>query len=443
MAWAPSGGAQTRDKDSGPSLLFGGAVQPRKPPIRLDPVLPRGEPRSDFGAAPPEDTTCSLKRPVCVSSSFGPGALARMERAYEEQVYGLSLSRGSYSFQFPLHLKKSASALSVQVIRVPSRGFDRGSAWCQSAHAGPSQARRCVAEALVASKAPAVASWLRGGWAAGLAAELGAAPEVREALQQSAAEPQVGVLTSSRAYHDPRVERLSSAPSLRPVSVLRSARFFAYLDRRSEAPLFHAGYLSLLLAASRSGAGAPRWDAEPDLMDVVAATLEGDASAIAGLLDDFAAFSWHDPLAPFRAGVATPFPGMVDWDVAGESLPRSLVLPRAMEPTGSSYVRLTLSSEQRNRLIAMQTHCESPVSYVWSVTRLDEQGRELARLPIGYKERGTSVEARVEPMEGVSQLIFIGTNVGGVDLAHPFDPDHEPHEAHGCRIYLSVLDDEN
>jgi hypothetical protein len=33
----------------------------------------------------------------------------------------------------------------------------------------------------------------------------------------------------------------------------------------------------------------------------------------------------------------------------------------------------------------------------------------------------------------------VGTNLGGVDLAHPFDPDFEPFEPHGFTVYLAEL----
>jgi hypothetical protein len=418
-------------------LLFGGAIQPRKAPIRLDPVLPRGEVRGYPVDAAPSKRLCSLVRPVCVDEAFGRVGLNLLTQAYEEHIYGLSLPAPLATEEHPLFYEQTSDReLRGRADPIASRGFDRAQPSCGASVLNISHARRCVVEAALLSRAPAGASWLRRGYGAYLSAELGAAPEVHEGLIAAAAEPQVGILSSTLRYEDARTDQVKT------VSQLRSARFFAHLDERSHAPLGHAGFLALLLGATETRTGSPRWEAEPDLMDVIAATLEGDVSAIARFVDDFARYSYLHPVAPFPrpANSDQALSGMVDWVVEGATLPRSLVLSRPIEPTGSAYVKLHLSEQQRHKLIAVQTHCESPVSYVWSVLRLDEKGNRVGSIPIGYKERGTSVEARVEPMEGVRTLVFVGTNMGGVDVAHPFDPDHEPHEAHGCRLYLSVLE---
>ncbi len=437
LVLSPCRSVQATERDSGPSLLFGGAVQPRKPPIRLDPVLPRGERRDVLPELGTLKLLCSSVRPVCVDRSFGSKGLAALVAAYEEYTYGASLPAPHAGFERPLIFARGEGQLQVNFELEQSRGFDRGRARCHAARISPSLSRRCVSEAALGSLAPAGASWLRSGQAAQWSSEMGAAPEVSEAVRRAAFEPQVGILTSTRRYRDPRNGRAVS------ISGLRSARFFSYLDKRSDAPLGHAGFLSLILGATKTEPGAVRFEAEPDLMDVLSATLGGNASDLARLFDDFARFSFFEPIAPYQlsSNDSTLRNEMVDWRIDGASLPRSLILSRAIEPTGSAYVILALTSAQRRKTVAMQTHCESPVSYVWSVVRLDGQGEAMSTLHVGYKERGTSVEARVSPQEGTTRLVFVGTNMGGVDMAHPFDPDHEPHEAHGCRLYLSVLPD--
>jgi hypothetical protein len=56
-----------------------------------------------------------------------------------------------------------------------------------------------------------------------------------------------------------------------------------------------------------------------------------------------------------------------------------------------------------------------------------------------FVERGTSIEQNLADLEGVQALMVVGTNLGGVDLAHPFDPDLSPFEPHGCTVYLTKL----
>lgn len=430
--------AAATDKKDGPSLLFGGAIQVRKPPIRLDPVLPRGQIR-DLTAPPPTVTLCSLKRPVCVDRVAGAVALELLVRAYEELTYGLALTPPRANFEQPLTWVPQQEELSVRQLHLPGRGFDRAGAFCWGGALNLGSARRCVIEAAVIGQSPATASWLRSGYAAGLALELGEAPEIRQTRDQTIARPEVGILTSTRQIEDRNTQAVVS------ISALRSLKFFSFLDQRSDAPLGQVGFLSLGLGATHSPAGAVRYDAEPDLMDVLSATVNGDPAALARFFDDYAQYSFFQAQGAGRSRFAGnrshhgAWSEVVDWVIDGASLPRSLILSRPMEPTGSAYVQLDLSDDQKKSLIVVQTSCEAPVSYVWSVVRLDAQGNRLGSLPIGYLERGTSVEARVEPVTGVAHLIFVGTNMGGVDIAHPFDPDHEPHEAHGCRVYLSVL----
>lgn len=422
--------ALATNKNDRPGVLFGGAIQVRKPPIRLDPVLPRGQMRV-LRELPASSRLCSLKRPVCVERSSGAEGLALLTRAYEELTYGLALTPPRANFERPLTWFPSVDELSVRQLHLPGRGFDRASAFCLGGALNLGSARRCVIEAAVIGQSPATASWLRSGYAASLALELGDAPEIQQTRDQAFAHTEVGILTSTQ-----HIEDRTTGASV-SISPLRSFHFFDFLDRRSDAALGEVGFYALGLGATHSAPGAARYDAEPDLMDVLSATVNGDPAKLAHFFSDFAHYLF------FQAATQRPQRGawskVVDWVVEGKTLPRSLILSRPLEPTGSAYVQLNLSAEQQQSVIAIQTSCEAPVSYVWSILRLDAEGNKLGSVPVGYLERGTSVEARVEPLAGTVHLVFVGTNMGGVDIAHPFDPDHEPHEAHGCRVYLSVL----
>jgi hypothetical protein len=360
---------------------------------------------------------------------FGRAGLDVLQRAYEEHRYGLSLPAPRADEQQPLVFSWEEGAVAVVAQDVPGRGYDRAAARCSGAELNVSAARRCVMEAAVIAHSPATASWLRAGLGAHVALELGAAPDVQAGLRAAGEQPQLGVLTSTPAAQDGPSGTTRAAPPF------RSARFFSFLSERSTAGPGHAGFLALTLGPSSTLAGASRYEAEPDIMDVLSATVGHESGALARFLDDYARYSFVDVALH---GGPTPASGRVEWEVDGATLPRSLALPRPIEPSGSSFVRLKLTVEQQKRTIAVQTRCEAPVSYVWSVLRFGHQ-KQLTTLPIGYLERGTDYEARVEPMEGVTELVIVGTNLGGVDLAHPFDPDHGPHESHACQVYLNVL----
>ena len=97
----------------------------------------------------------------------------------------------------------------------------------------------------------------------------------------------------------------------------------------------------------------------------------------------------------------------------------------------------------RKNVFGFRASCETPVSYVWSVTRLGAGDAALSTVPITFQERNPDASGRVLPVEGLEALLVVGTNLGGVALTHPFDPDHEPHEAHGCRLSINVVPEDD
>ncbi len=414
-------------------LLLGGGVEVSKIPVLLDPVLPVGSIRP---TAPPllKEVRCSLTRPVCVGveeESGTPAEAARqkaalevLEEAYELSVFGAALGRPRATFADPLVWTPSSSLpLRVERELVSGRGFDAGRAWCRGGPPHAHNALRCVSEATLFALAPAATSHLASGLAV---SQQVLSPERDAAAQQSYRHPEVGVLTASREARDFRTDESIS------VSGFRSLRFFDYLERRSNHGFGEASFLSLALAATRTAPGALRFDSEPDLMEVLLATHRGSRGDVARLFDDFA--QWSFRVAEEYRVVPEP-----SWVIDGSSLPRSLAFPEAIEPTGSVYLRLSLTPEQAAQALAFRMFCEAPVSYVWSVARLSGSGEEINRVPVAYQQTASSAETTVEPFAGTRFLLVAGTNMGGVDLAHPFDPDHGPHEAHGCRISISVL----
>ena len=53
-----------------------------------------------------------------------------------------------------------------------------------------------------------------------------------------------------------------------------------------------------------------------------------------------------------------------------------------------------------------------------------------------FQERANSADARVLRLDGAKAIIIAGVNLGGVELAHPFDPDIQPFEPAACTVYL-------
>lgn len=423
LALALLSGGLKAGPDQARPLLLGGGTTVSKIPVLLDPVLPVGALRP-AGFPLLKDLRCSLARPVCVSEEAGTRALSLLESAYEKVAFGSDLGRLRATYQEPLVWQPSSvAALEVERDLLPSRGFDRGRAFCRGGAAHAETALLCVSEATLYSLAPAATSHL----VSGLALSQQTLSPTRDAAgAASLTRPSAGVLTNSAGVTDFRTDALTG------VSRSRSVRFFDYLEGRSVHGLGEASFLSLALAATRTEPGALRFDSEPDVMEVLFATHDGNRPDVARLFDDFAQQS-------VRSAATYGAEFEPTWTLSGDSLPRTVAFPDAIEPTGSVYLRLDLTEEQATAKFAFRMYCEAPVSYVWSVARLDERGEELKRVLVTFQETASSAETTVEPLPRTRALLLSGTNMGGVDVAHPFDPDHGPHEAHGCRAAVSVL----
>ncbi len=415
-------------------LLLGGPLHEEKEKIPLDPRLPVGRLRSQSGQLLLKNMLCSLRRPVCVAEESSAhrregqlgGARRLLEQAYEEVVVGADLPGSLATFGEPLVWKlESGQRLHTEAQLKIRRGYDRGAAHCVGGDLTIESARRCVLEASLLGRAPATASWLAAGWAAEGARELGSAARSETEIASSFRDPQAGVLTSS-------VASPGRSDNQRAVSPLRSARFFGYLAARSGGSVIETGFLALSLAATQTPRGASRFLAEPDLADVVRATHQYNRAGVARFYDDFAQWSFFDQRER-SASLA------IDWEIDADTLPRSVAFSTPIEPTGSVYAIIALSETTRHEVMGFRTRCETPVSYVWSVTRLDANGQEISKFPLTFQERNPDASGRVLPVAGMESLLVVGTNVGGVALTHPFDPDHEPHEAHGCRLTINVV----
>ncbi len=128
-----------------------------------------------------------------------------------------------------------------------------------------------------------------------------------------------------------------------------------------------------------------------------------------------------------------------DWSLPLSSLPRRVASQHPIFPTGSIYVWLDLDQPVQGETLAFQAEWEAPVSFQWTLVRVDAAGHELSRIDAPYQQRGTKVEQQLVNLEGAAGVMVVGVNLGGVDLAHPFDPDIAPAEPHECTVYLTKL----
>jgi hypothetical protein len=429
------------------SAELGLPAPPQRALVELDPWLPTGSELAARIERPRGAVRgCSFRAPVCVHR--GPGvsdpsaraALAALEAAYARVVHALALpaplpDRDGGGPELDLYLRGGPGAsLEVEHAAIATTRFDQAPAFCVMSDDEPAlfarDATLCLGEAIAfrldASATPhvrrAYATHLW--WITGQPTSLDA-----QAVDDLQANPQLAVVARERtAYTE------------------GAALLFEHLD--SSRGSAHAGVLATALIAASTEKTAPglwSWDNEPDVMDVLRHTAGGDPRSIADLIADFAVgrafvgdrddggrivqLQWLADLARVR----------FDWVLPFSSLPRRVAPLFALEPTGSLYLWLELDRVEAGSNLGFRAEWEPPVAFRWTLVRVGSDGRELGRVHPAFQERATSVEQTLVNLEGAAGILVVGTNLGGVDLKHPFDPDVAPYEPHACTVTLSRI----
>lgn len=427
-------------------FLFGGGSLPKKAPTQTDPWLPTGARVISPVERPAqrEPPGCSFSVPVCVHR--GPGvtearaseALAGLERAYERLVRVLRLPAPASdagqggSDALDLYLDASPTRLGVGAEPFATLRFDRAAAFCVMGAFGDVQreAALCLGEAIALALDPAETPHLRRGYAAHLWS-LTAAPSSAdlEAIDDVQANPERAIATRE------------SGPTSEGAALL-----FEYLD--ASRGVGHTGTLATSLMSIAVDKTEPRallWDNSTDVFDALRRSLEDRPRDAALLFADFAvsrAFlgarddGAHLPALEWAGAFGRP---RFDWSLKLSSLPRRVASLRPIEPTGVMYVWLELDQDLGEKELGFQAEWESPVSFQWALVAVDQEGQELKRIYAPFVERGTQVEQSLSDLKGARGLLIAGTNLGGISLAHPFDPDYAPFEPHACTVYLTKL----
>jgi hypothetical protein len=222
--------------------------------------------------------------------------------------------------------------------------------------------------------------------------------------------------------------------------------FFHYLDKRLGAAEPGALPAALVqLSRSRTAAGQPDWNNEPDAIDVLRQAFDDSQESFDDFLLSFAverAFlgsrdngRHNAELSWLRDAGRVRF----DWVLKSSSLPRRVAPRRPLEPFGAAYSWLELDGLTLGKTLAFRANWEAPSSFRWTLVSIDAKGDVLKRFDLPYVQNATSAERTIEDHDGAIGLLIVGLNLGGVDLAHPFDPDHEPFEPHGFTIYLAEI----
>lgn len=360
---------------------------------------------------------CSPTRPVCVEGSepaLVTRALGWLTEAYETTVLGnQGPSWALDRLGEPMVWRLGHGALTFEITRAAQLGFDRGRTLCAGGEVTRSTALACAAGSSLGRIAPATTPALLRGAADYLA--LTYAPDEPRPPVRAPIEPERGLLGDATEPADPLLfDRVAAKATIgRSVTAV---------------------WLGFVLAATRSEPGAARMNAEPDFFDVLGRTLGERDPHLAQFFDDLAVLRFGQ-LGPLGTSSEQP---EVAWEVDASTLPRNLVLPRPLLPTGSAYVLVHLDPATRRAGLALRTFCENGSRYVWSMARLDERGAIQSRVPVPGRQSATSAEGVLYELDGTHDVVIIGTSLGG-SPGRELDPDDAPHPAHSCEVVLNRL----
>ncbi len=434
-----------------PGLIFGGRLGP--PPKRadtpVDPSLPTGPMRPERLERPgmAADRACSFDVPVClhrgrdVSEGTATRALEAVELAYRRLVLAMGLTPpardggagGTDALDVYLEANIDAPALRVGHAPVPHVGFDSGAAFCVLGPQAPDELARsltmCVAEAITWRLDASETPHARRAYAAHIWHLVGTPTNSDyQAIDDFQANPQRAVAASA----------LGNAAG--------AAVLFDWMDRSASATTPGAlGAAMFSLSAGSTPPDAPSWRNEPDLFDIVRHSHNENYGKVADTLGRFAAAramfgSRDDGQGLPEVGWSGSF-GRVrfDWSIPFSTLPRRVASYRPIEPTGSIYIHVNLDKVPEKAELGFRAEWEPPVSFKWTMLRLDSSGQLIGNVDVKFEERARIAERTVVDLKAGGALIIVGLNMGGVALAHPFDPDVAPFEPHACTVYLAKL----
>jgi hypothetical protein len=443
----PPAGAAKPKRD--PPLLFGGPSNKTKPKAPLDPRLPTGaslpatEPRPEVTAS-----RCSFTRPVCVHATSGAvqaslaDALRALEQAYERIVLSLRLpaplsdsgAGGTDALDWYLGAAP-AELTAVPEALLPGR-MDSAPVFCRSGPASgvllDRQAALCVGEALASTL------------------DAGESPSTRHAfalelwwITGSKTTLDVQAIDDAQRYP---TESLAEDREPGQASVGRFALLLEMLETTRSAA--SPGVLSasmLSAAASRTPAAASAFDDEPDVFDVLRHSVDEELPRYADLMVDFAlrrALSGDRddgtrlPSLAFAGAFARP---NFDWVIPFSTLPRRVLSGVPVSPGGAELIWVELDDAPLGAALGFRAEWEAPVAFQWRLLLVDGDGRDVRRIDVAFQERGRTADARVLRLDGAKALVIAGVNLGGIDLAYPFDPDIRPFEPSACTVYLVTM----
>jgi hypothetical protein len=198
----------------------------------------------------------------------------------------------------------------------------------------------------------------------------------------------------------------------------------------------------LALATQKTPPGSWEWRNEPDVFDVLRATMRDRGTQLDQLLLDFAVS---------RAFVGTRSDGAhladverfgdfgrvrFEWSIPYETLPRRLAPRVPIEATGMTYLWLDTRAAPPGAELTFVADWELPAVFRWALVKVDKSGAESGRLDVAGLYGESHAERTLVNVDGLAGVMVVGVNAGSMDRGHPFDPDEQPGMPHGYTVTL-------
>jgi hypothetical protein len=215
---------------------------------------------------------------------------------------------------------------------------------------------------------------------------------------------------------------------------LQSAR-----GRGAPADLLHALWV---LSAQKSVEDSAILLNEPDFVDATEILASDVRRSLTDLWLDFAvsrAFTGdrddgiHVPETRFLGSAGAV---RFEWSIPYNSLPRRLAPLHPIEPTGASFVWLSLDAIPKDAGLGFRADWEPPDVFRFSLVLVDDKGQAISRHDPVSPERGTTAQANIETLTGAAGVIIVACNTGSVLRDIAFDPDNMPYTPRGYTVSL-------
>ncbi|PIE05434.1 MAG: hypothetical protein CSA75_04780 [Sorangium cellulosum] len=125
-----------------------------------------------------------------------------------------------------------------------------------------------------------------------------------------------------------------------------------------------------------------------------------------------------------------------EWVVDYHSLPRRLAPLFPVEPTGSSYLWVTLNDVPDGAGLGFRADWEAPDVFRFALLLIDDKGHIISRRNPVSEQRRTRLEVNLGILTGGVGVLIVACNTGSILRDIAFDPDNLPYVPRGYTVSL-------